>query len=89
MVFVVVIVITDIFLIVRMKRTLEDKLKWYDKETNSQKYEAKKKENENAINKLIKMVIINTVIGVLFKLPSSFLSVINLYATFYYRNNLT
>ena len=84
-VFVVVIVITDICLIVQMKRTLEDKLKWY-KETKSQIYEAKKKENENAINKLIKMVIINTVIGVLFKLPSSFLSVLNLYATVYYKN---
>ena len=85
-VFVVVIIIIDIVLVVQMKRTLEDKLKWYDKETNSQKYEAKKKENENAINKLIKMVIINTVIGVIFKLPSSFLSVVNLIATFYYRN---
>ena len=46
----------------------------------------KKKENENAIKKLIKMIVINTVLAVLFRLPSSFLSIVNLYATFYYRN---
>ena len=32
------------------------------------------------------MVVINTAIGVLFKLPNSFLSIANLYATFYYQN---
>ena len=84
-VFVIVCIIIDVYMVVLMKRTLEEKLKWYDKETNSQKYEAKKKENEDAINKLTTLVVINTAIGVLFKLPSSFMSIVNLYATFYYR----
>ena len=78
--------VIDILMVVRLKRTLEEKLKWYDKETNRQKYDAKKKENEDAVNKIIKMVVINTVLGILSKLSCSFLSIVNLYATFYYRN---
>ena len=74
-------------MITELKRKLEDKLKWYDKEANSAKYEAKKMENEVAVNRLIKMmVIINTVFGVLSKLPSSFISIFNLIATFYYKD---
>ena len=57
-------------LVVLIKRTLDEKLKGFDEEANSVKYEAKRKENEDAVNKLIKMVIINTKLGVLFKLPS-------------------
>ena len=85
-VFLIICMVIDILMVVRLKQTLEDKLKWYDKETNSQKYDAKMKENEDAVNKLIKMVIINTVLGILSKFPSSFLSVVNLYSTFYFRN---
>jgi hypothetical protein len=73
-------------MVAKLKQTLEDKLKWYDNETNSQKYEAKKKENEDAVSQIIKMVLINTAIGILFKLPSSFISIVNLYAAFYYQN---
>jgi hypothetical protein len=83
-VFVIICIIVDVLMLVRLKRTLEEKLKWYDKETNAVKYEAKKKENENAIKKLIKMVVINTTIGVLVKLPSSFMSIVYMYAYFYY-----
>ena len=32
------------------------------------------------------MVVINTALGVLLKSPSSFVSIVNLYATFYYRS---
>ena len=78
--------VVDILMLVRLKRTLEEKLKWYDEETNWQKYKAKKKENKNAVKKLIKMVVLNATFGFLFRLPSSFLSILNLYATFYYRN---
>lgn len=46
----------------------------------------KKKEtnNEEALNNAIKFVVLNTLIGVLFKLPMSFLSLVNLCAEFYY-----
>ena len=85
-IFVVICVLIDMFMVVGMKRTLDEKLKWYDNESNSVKYEAKKKENEDVVNKLIKMVVINTAIGVLCKLPGSFFSLVNLYATYYYKS---
>jgi hypothetical protein len=85
-IFLIICIGIDILMVIRLKQTLNEKLKWYDKETNSQKYETKKVENENAVNKLIKMVVINTVLGILSKLPSSFLSIVNLYAVFYFRN---
>ena len=89
-IFVIIIISIDIIMLVRMKRILQEKLKWYDKETNRLKYEAKMKENDDLVNKLIKMVVINTAIGILFKLPSSFMSIVDLCATFYFqnRNNL-
>ena len=85
-IFVIVIISIDIIMLIRMKRILLEKLKWYDQENNKLKYDEKKKENEDAVNKLIKMIVINTAIGIIFKLPSSFLSIVNLYAVFYYQN---
>ena len=85
-VFLIICMVIDILMVVRVKQTLDDKLKWYVKGTNSQKYDSKTKENDNVVNKLIKMVVINTILAVLSKLPCSFLSVVNLYATFYFRN---
>ena len=83
-VFVIICITIDISMVIRMKQTLKDKLKWYKKD--SIKYEAKKKENKDAIDKLVQMVVINTALGVLFKLPSSFISIVNVYAAFYYRS---
>ena len=74
-------------MVIRMKQTLQDKLKCYKTENDWTKYEAKKKENKDTINKLIEMVIINTALGVLLKSPSSFISLDNLYAAFYFRDN--
>ena len=87
-IFVIICVIVDVFMVVRLKRTLDEKLKWYDKETSSVKFEAKKKDNEEAVNKLIKLVVLNTSLGVLCKLPCSFISIVDLYASFYYRNQV-
>ena len=85
-VFVIISIIIDVSMVIRMKQTLNEKLKRYKKENGLIKYEAKKKENKDAIDKLIHMVVINTALGVLFKLPSSFIPLDNLYATFYYRS---
>ena len=86
LVFVIICIIIDVSMVIRMKQTLNDKLNWYKQENDSIKYEAKKKENKDAIDKLIQMVVINTALGVLFKLPSSFMSIANMYAAFYYRS---
>ena len=83
-VFVIICIIIDVSMVIRMNQTLNDKLKWY--KYDSTKYEAKKKENKDTLNKLIQMVVINTALGVLLKSPSSFISLVNLYAAFYYRS---
>ena len=85
LVFVIISIIIDVSMVLQVKQILNEKLNKFSK-VNDSKYEAKKKENKDAINKLIQMVVINTALGVIFKFPSSFMSIINLYATFYYRN---
>ena len=84
-VFVILCIIIDVSMVIQIKQTLTEKLKRFKKENDS-KYEAKKKENKEAIDKLIQMVVINTALGVIFKLSSSFIPLVNLYATFYYRS---
>ena len=84
-VFVIVCITIDVSMVLQVKKILDEKLNKFKKENDS-KYEAKKKENKEAIDKLIQMVVINTALGVLFKLSSSFIPLVNLYATFYYRS---
>ena len=50
------------------------------------KIESAKKENEEALNNAIRMVVINTAIGILFKMPLSFIPILNVYAEFYYKD---
>ena len=45
-------------------------------------------EDEDAIHKVIKMVILNTAISVLFRLPVAFIPVVNVVAEFYYKDYL-
>lgn len=91
-VFILINFAIDMFMAVRMRNTLKEKCKRLAKailivnelmhiESNS-----KKKENDDAINKVNKFVILNTLIGILLKLPMSFLSIVNVCAEFYYRN---
>ena len=85
LVFVIICIIIDVSMVIQVKQILNEKLKKFEKE-NKAKYETKKKENKDAINKLIQMGVINSALGVLLKSPSSFMSIVNLYATFYYRS---
>ena len=81
--FVVVCSIIDICMVVQLRRTLEEKSiksALMDQKQN----EAKKAENEEAANKAIKMVVLNTTIGIFFKLPVSFIPILNFFAEFYY-----
>ena len=52
---------------------------------NQNQNEKKKAENEEAVNKAIKMVVLNSVIGIFFKLPVCFIPLLNVYAKFYYK----
>ena len=73
-------------MVVQLRRTLEEKIK-KSESLNQKQTENKKAEFEEAVNKAIKMVVLNSAIGILFKLPVLILPLINLIAQFYYRNH--
>jgi hypothetical protein len=79
LVFVVICAIIDVSMVVQLRRTLEEKPK------NQKLNEAKKAQNDEAVNKAIKMVVLNTAIGLYFKIPSFFTPPINSYAVIYYK----
>ena len=88
-VFEVIIFIIDINMIVLLRRTLDEKLKKSEKllgKKDQNKLDTMKKEHEDAIHKVIKMVILNTAISLLFRLPVAFIPVVNVVAEFYYKD---
>lgn len=50
------------------------------------KVENAKKENDETMNKAIRMVVINTAIALLFKIPISLMPIVNVYAEIYYKS---
>lgn len=68
-------------MVVQLKRTLNEKIR---KLTDKNKIDSKKKENQDRVNNIIKMVVINTAVGVLLKVPAAVIPLLNLYAEFYY-----
>ena len=86
-IFVIICAVIDICMVVQLRKVLEEKTK-KSGSLNQKQNQTKKAENEEAVNKAIKMVVLNSVIGVLFKLPLSFIPVINMAAEFYYKNLL-
>lgn len=86
-VFVIVCFIMDVCMVVQLRRTLNEKIqKQEEMLKNSENKENKRKENEEIIKKVIKMVVLNTTIAIVLKMPSSFLPIVNLYAEFFFRN---
>ena len=69
-----------------MRDKLQKIERLYAHQQSKTKVESAKKETDEAINKAIKMVVINTAIGLLFKMPISFIPILNVYAAFYYKD---
>jgi hypothetical protein len=86
--FVLICVIIDIYMVVQLRNVLADKIHTLERlySDYTTKLESARKENEDIENKAIQMVVINTAIGLLFKMPVSFIPIINVYAEFYYKN---
>ena len=72
-------------MVVQLRRILEDKTN-KSESLNQKQADSKKAENENIVNKAIKMVVLNSVIGIFFKLPASFIPLLNVVAEFYYKD---
>ena len=84
LVFVVICIIIDVCMVVQLRRILNEKSK-KSESLNQKLIETKKAENEEVVNKAIKMVVLNSTIGVLFKLPVCIIPLINVCAQFYYK----
>ena len=84
LVFVIVTIIIDICMVVQLRQVLGEKLK-KSESMNQKQNESKKTESEEAVNKAIKMVVLNSAIGILFKLPVCFIPLLNVYAQFYFK----
>ena len=81
--FVVICMIIDICMVVQLRRTLKEKAKKSESINQKQNQNNIKDEFEEAVNKAIKMVVLNSAIGICFKLPVCFIPMLNLYAQFY------
>jgi len=79
----IVCCVIDVWMVIKLKKTLNEK---FDKLSsickNMKQLEFQKKENKKASNKAVRMVVINTFIGLMFKLPVCILPLFNLLAQF-------
>ena len=85
-VFVIVCVIVDICMVIQLRRVLNEKsMKSAMMSANQKQIEMKKAESEAAVNKAVKMVVLNSAIGILFKVPVCFIPLLNVYAEYFYK----
>ena len=85
-VFVIVSVVIDICMVVQLRRILDEKSVKFEL-MNQKQNECKKAEFDEAVNKAIQMVVLNSAIGIFFKLPTCIIPLINVFARFYYKNH--
>ena len=77
-------------MLVRLRSTVNESIERIKSMgSNEKQMEKKKSELEETINKSIRMVIVNTSIGLIFKLPLVFLPLVNAFANFYYKDTDT
>lgn len=79
LVFVVICVVIDIYMVVKLRRTLNEKA------LKKNHQNMKNAEFEEVVNKAIKMVVLNSSIGILFKLPVCFIPLLNVVSQFYFK----
>ena len=86
--FVILSFVVDLSMLVRLRSTVNESIERIKKmASNEKQFEKKKCELEDTMKKSIQMVVLNTSIGLLFKLPLIFLPLINTIAKFYYKGN--
>jgi hypothetical protein len=89
-VFTCVNLFVDVVMLVKLRRTLAEKLAKLSSMNLSRKIvEKRKEENRESMNRAVRMVVINSLISILLKLPLMILPVINIAAQFYYLDQRT
>ena len=87
LVFVILCFCVDLNMLIRLRSTVKESIERIKSiGSNIKQMDKKKSELEDTMNKCIRMVIVNTSIGLLFKLPLVFLPLINTIAKFYYKD---
>ena len=87
-IFVLICLFIDIYLVRQLRQVMADKLQKIERlyADSKTKIENTMKENDEAMDKVVKMVVINTGVGLLFKMPVSFIPILNVCAAFYYKH---
>lgn len=85
-VFVIINFWIDIYMLVRLRRTLNDKMKKYAALTDSTQMSKKEIEMRELMNNAIRMVVVNSTLNFLFKLPHTLVPLQNTIETFYYQS---
>ena len=78
----------DIGMVVKLKQTLNEKLEKSKAYISKDQQEKKEKENETVLDDAVYMVILNSVVGTLLKLPLFLYSLIYFYYSIYRMNDL-
>ena len=87
LVFVILCFLVDLKMLFKLKSTVRETLERIKSMgSNEKQIEKKKSDLANAVNKNVKMVLLNTSIGLLFKLPIVCLPLINTIAQFFYKD---
>jgi len=86
-VFIVACFIIDVIMLVKLRKLtlFGEKAKKFK---NQKQMDNDFKDFEHSMNLAIKMVVINTTVGLLFKLPLAFLSIVNVCAQFYKKTRI-
>ena len=78
----------DIGMIIKLKQTLNERFEKFKEYSTADQLEKKKTENENVFDNAISMVILNTTLNLLLKLPASLYSLIYLWYSYYLIHNI-
>ena len=84
--FILIHMIMDIVMVIKLRKTLNERLEKSKEYSTKEQQEKKKTENESVLNNAISMVILNTVVGILLKIPTCVNSLIFLHFIVYTHN---
>ena len=78
----------DIVMVIKLRKTLNERMEKSKEYSTKEQQKKKETENESVLNNAISMVIFNTVVGVLLKLPTCIYSLIFMYSFIHRSKNL-
>ena len=84
--FVILNLSIDLYMLVRLRRTLNEKMDRFANLTDKKHAKEKQTEMRSSMNNAIRMVIVNSMLNILFKLPQVLVPIENAVETFYFHS---